>query len=452
MARTSSSPSQSVSRADFEARAVPFVERARAVSQRAFSDVVDDAGHQYVDLVLEGGGTLGIALLGYIHVLEQAGIRFLGIGGTSAGAITVTVLASADVPAGERGKKLIDVIANMPMGRFMDGKKDGDTDARDFINACLQKKGLLTELWTGAQVIDNLLQIKGLNRGKVFLDWLTQTLAEFNGGQVMTVAALRERMTATPDLWVSDAAQLSDFATLDPCPFEVQADGRRRIVVNRQRDHLCVVTADVSTQCKTELPRQARLYWPDPEQASVAEFARASMSIPGFFAPFTIPSLPPDVARPLWQAERAWADENFEGNFLPKQHCFVDGGVLSNFPIAAFHAEGRVPLRPTFGVKLQWDDHKNEIHDLVDIVRGSVNSARAALDDEFIDKNPDFKRLVAYIDTGKISWLDFDMPKADKLELFERGARAAADFLETFDWADYKRVRRLLLQAQTLPA
>ncbi len=439
-----------VTRADFEACAQPFVDRIQALRGRSFSDVVDSDGHQYIDLVLEGGGTLGIALLGYIHVLEQAGLRFLGIGGTSAGAITATVLAAADVPAGERCKRLIDVVANMPMGDFMDGKKDGDTDARDFINACLKSKRVLPKLWTGAQVVDNLLQINGLNRGKVFLDWLTQTLAEYNGGKPMTVAALRERMTDAPELWVTEAAQLDDFAQLEKCPFETLPDGRRRITVNRSRDHLCVVTADVSTQCKTEFPRHAKLYWTDSEQADVAMFARASMSIPGFFAPFTVPSLPADVARPLWQAERAWADENFEGDFLPRHHCFVDGGVLSNFPIAAFHAAGRVPLRPTFGVKLQWDEHKNEVHDLVDIVRGSFNSARRALDDDFIDQNPDFSRLVAYIDTGRISWLDFDMPKADKIELFKRGARTAVEFLEGFDWADYKRVRRLLLKAQTI--
>lgn len=48
---------------------------------RAISDLVDDNNLQYVDLVMEGGGVLGIALTGYTYALEQAGIRFLGIGG-----------------------------------------------------------------------------------------------------------------------------------------------------------------------------------------------------------------------------------------------------------------------------------------------------------------------------------------------------------------------------------
>ena len=54
---------------------------------RIVSDTVDEAGHQYVDLVMEGGGVLGIALLGYTYALEEAGIRFLSIAGTSAGSI-----------------------------------------------------------------------------------------------------------------------------------------------------------------------------------------------------------------------------------------------------------------------------------------------------------------------------------------------------------------------------
>lgn len=31
------------------------------IQQHPISDIVDDQGHQYVDLVLEGGGVLGIA-------------------------------------------------------------------------------------------------------------------------------------------------------------------------------------------------------------------------------------------------------------------------------------------------------------------------------------------------------------------------------------------------------
>ena len=39
-----------------------------------------------MNLVQKGGGVLGVALVGYVYILEQAGIRFLKMAGTSAGA------------------------------------------------------------------------------------------------------------------------------------------------------------------------------------------------------------------------------------------------------------------------------------------------------------------------------------------------------------------------------
>ncbi|MEO5501297.1 MAG: patatin-like phospholipase family protein, partial [Ginsengibacter sp.] len=56
------------------------------------SDTTDDQGHQYVNLVQKGGGVLGVALVGYTFILEQAGIRFLRLAGTSAGAINTALL------------------------------------------------------------------------------------------------------------------------------------------------------------------------------------------------------------------------------------------------------------------------------------------------------------------------------------------------------------------------
>src|SRR5687768_16054181 len=82
-----------------------------------YSDIVDD-DYQYVDLVMEGGGVLGIALVGYTYILEKAGIRFLGVGGTSAGSINALMIAALGTPAEEKTHKLVKILANMPMERF----------------------------------------------------------------------------------------------------------------------------------------------------------------------------------------------------------------------------------------------------------------------------------------------------------------------------------------------
>ncbi|MDQ8012461.1 MAG: patatin-like phospholipase family protein [Flavobacterium nitrogenifigens] len=65
------------------------------IKDKKFSDIIDDNNCQYVDLVQEGGGVLGIALVGYVYVLEQMGIRFLSLAGTSAGSINTMLMAVA---------------------------------------------------------------------------------------------------------------------------------------------------------------------------------------------------------------------------------------------------------------------------------------------------------------------------------------------------------------------
>lgn len=86
-----------------------------------FSDVIDADGHQYVDLVMEGGGTLGLALVGYIWALEKAGIRFLGIGGTSAGSIGGMLLAGLAEPQARKTPALLEALSSVDFIDFVDG-------------------------------------------------------------------------------------------------------------------------------------------------------------------------------------------------------------------------------------------------------------------------------------------------------------------------------------------
>jgi NTE family protein len=64
------------------------------ITAQPISDITDHQGNQYIDLVLEGGVVWGLALIGYTYTLEQAGIRFLNLAGTSAGAINAIVLSA----------------------------------------------------------------------------------------------------------------------------------------------------------------------------------------------------------------------------------------------------------------------------------------------------------------------------------------------------------------------
>lgn len=401
----------------FTAAAAPSVAVARALKAggKHFSELIDDEGNQYVDLVMEGGGVLGIALTGYTYVLEQAGIRFLGVGGTSAGSINALMIAALDYPSQAKSEKLLAALADMPMEQFI----DGDSDARDFSHAMLDKARMTKLLFKAAQVMDNLKEDLGLNPGDAFVKWLRKELAKVG---IATNAQLKARMRTVPaGLRRRDGTALPEE---DGC------------------GSLAMVAADITTETKVEFPRMAPLYWAQPDDVNPAYFARASMSIPLFFHPYRV-SCPRSDA-----AAKAWRDlANYDGA-LPAEVIFMDGGIMSNFPINLFHRPYQVPDAPTFGAKIGVDRvEPREITSPAKLIGAVFDAARHCLDYDFIMQNPDYKHLVAMIDTGHHNWLDFAMPEDDKVDLFQRGAAKAAEFLQTFAWSDYRKIRADLRQA-----
>src|SRR5215470_16406070 len=85
------------------------------IGKRQFivSDVLDSEGHQYVNLVQKGGGVLGVALVGYTYVLEQMGIRFLRLAGTSAGAINTALMTVIKGKQDEKSKEVLQAICDL---------------------------------------------------------------------------------------------------------------------------------------------------------------------------------------------------------------------------------------------------------------------------------------------------------------------------------------------------
>lgn len=406
---------------------------------KQYSDAVDQFGHQYVDVVMEGGGVLGVALLGYLYILEQAGLRFLGIGGTSAGSITALLLAAIDNPGQPKVERLTQLLANIPMDTFI----DGDEDARQTIEALgklvnaagggfsrrvHQFLNIASAGWNGWMAKDELERNLGLNPGFQLYDWIKTTL---DSAEIRSMADLRRRMATLPEggLTHRETGEVIEIGAGSHC--------------------LCLITADISTETRVELPRMAELYWHEPDQVHPADFARASMAIPFFFEPYIVNDLPRgDAQRQKWMDLAGFDESSVQGdNWLPERCLLVDGGVMSNFPIDAFHDYKKAPRWPTFGIKLAWDERNHRITKPATLLRQVLNSARHTLDYEFIKRNVDYKHLVGFIDTGGYDWLDFSLRDNDKVDLFRRGAEAALAFLRKFDWNRYKIVRAGLTQA-----
>jgi NTE family protein len=136
----------------------------------------------------------------------------------------------------------------------------------------------------------------------------------------------------------------------------------------------------------------------------------------------------------------------YQGN-IPSEVLFIDGGIMSNFPIDLFHKYHSVPSAPTFGAKLNFDRSSfNKNEKFFSLIGAIFDSSRHVHDYDFIYRNPEYKHLVCHIDTGPHNWLNFGITDEDKLDLFRRGAEAARNFLIGFDWEKYKQLRAAAMQ------
>ncbi len=386
----------------------------RIPKDKRYSDIEDAEGNQYVDLVQEGGGTLGIALVGYTYVMEKAGIRFFSLAGTSAGAINTMLMAGLAKIHETKSEKILDILGKKDLFDFV----DGDKVVKKAINKVIKKeKGIVWYFVLHGLKIFKILKKKlGLNPGADFETWIT-TLLDESG--VKSLGDLKKLRTQLPDGLknVKTGEELTD----------VQAK-------------LAIITSDITTHTKTDFPRMAELYWADPDGISPAKLVRSSMSIPFFFEPFEVKDLPNKGT----VNDAKWYEYARYNGPVPSEVKFVDGGMLSNFPINVFHrTDGGIPTRPTFGARLStYRQDFSKVDDLLGMSGAMISTMRQIYDYDFLLRNPDYSKLICSIDAdGQFNWLDFNMKDKDRIKLFNLGASKAVEFLEGFDWEAYKVIR-----------
>ena len=343
------------------------------------SDIYDSENNQYVDLVQEGGGVLGIGLIGYTYALEELGIRFYNLAGTSAGSINASFLAAIGPPNEKKSERILEILEAVNLMDFVDGGRDAEA----IVKKIAKGSSFGSLAWTALNQIDDFFIRKelGVNRGDVFLDWLKEKFASFG---VKTTSDIVNRM--------------NDFQLPISCCEDIEFD---------KKATLAIVASDITTQTKAEFPRMAKLYYPDPEKVNPAYFVRASMSIPVFFDPLIIEKIPLSKKHvEEWQdIENAY----FFGN-VPEKAVLVDGGIMSNFPIDIFHVDERAPVRPTFGVKLGYDRVSTKQNEsIINIIWNSFSAARQMRDHEVLIKNQDYINLITNIDDTGIDWLNFNL-------------------------------------------
>jgi len=178
-----------------------------------------------------------------------------------------------------------------------------------------------------------------------------------------------------------------------------------------QRYKLVVVVSDVSQGRMLRLPWDYQKYGLDPDQQLVAEAVRGSMSIPFFYQPARL-----------------------------KDSYLVDGGLLSNFPIDLFDSTADWP---TFGIKLSAKPAPGSIPNptsgIVSYSKAILSTATNAHDQMHID-DPCTLRRTIFVDTDKITATNFDITPAQQQFLYKSGQAGGAKFLQTWDFAEYKKI------------
>jgi NTE family protein len=180
-----------------------------------------------VDLVLSGGGVLGIGHVGVVSVLEEHGYRFERVAGTSAGAIVGALLAAKFTAAELRA-----LVGELEYEQFL------DKDALDRVPLIGPPLSVLLE--------------EGYAEGKVFSEFLGEQLAAKG---VRTFGDLRR----------------DGDAGADPRP--------------EHRWRLVVMAADVTRGELLRLPWDYQRYGLDPDEQPVVDAVRASIAVPYLFEP-----------------------------------------------------------------------------------------------------------------------------------------------------------------------
>jgi NTE family protein len=193
----------------------------------------------------------------------------------------------------------------------------------------------------------------------------------------------------------------------------------------RYRHRLQVIASDVTGRRLLILPRDAGRLGIEPDRLNVAFAVRMSMSIPIFFEPVRVVN--PATGR---------------------EHLIVDGGMLSNFPVWLFDADGE-PEWPTFGLLLVEPEprtpvaarlgappgHVHGIGAFVDYLKSLAQTMMEAHDRLYVEK-ADYARTIT-IPTLGVRTTEFDLDPKRALELHESGRRSAEEFLETWNFPAY---------------
>lgn len=173
---------------------------------------------------------------------------------------------------------------------------------------------------------------------------------------------------------------------------------------------LVVTASDLSRRRLVRIPWDLSTYGIDPDDFSVARAVHASSAIPYVFEPVR-------VAGATW----------------------VDGGLLSDFPVQLFDRPDGQPRWPTFGIRLSARPGippTHPVHGPVSLGLAAIETLVSNQDNAYID-DPCTVRRTVFVAADEVSPIDFDITVQQREALYRRGLQAGEQFLQTWNYADY---------------
>lgn len=172
------------------------------------------------------------------------------------------------------------------------------------------------------------------------------------------------------------------------------------------KDSLKLVTSDLTNGRMIVIPDDLKDYGINWKKFSVAKALRMSCGIPFFFEPIKI--------------------KNGKREFY-----FVDGGVLSNFPVWIF--DNKKKERPILGLKLSQPYEEMKPHDIkngLTLFESLFSTMSSAHDRRYVSKK--HVKNIIFIPIEDYSATQFNIDEETKQKLMEIGKNQTEKFLETW--------------------
>jgi NTE family protein len=343
----------------------------------------DTSGHIYADGVFEGGGIRGLTFLGALRCCHDLGLQWRKLAGTSAGAITAAFLAT-DLPFETMENTLGAVdyeqifLGQKASQLILNGDPANDLQAPWQMLLSLKLTGKLGQYSLG-----------------IFEQWLADYLGS---GGITTFHDLKNQPNSKKELKV--------------------------VVSDITYGQMLVLPDDLARPVKDDpRPLNEKLGLPSPDDFSVAQAVRYSMSLPLFFEP-------------------GYLDDA----------VIVDGGLLSNFPLWLYDVKPqndldqsntsiKYPRWFTFGFRCidQTLSQAQNITGPMNLIGATLRTMLVARDSYHLRAADNNRVINIDVTEARVSTTEFNLPEAKKAMLYRSGYLATKRFFlsPNFSWHNH---------------